>query len=385
MIALIKHVVSLILVSSVSVAIAGTKTEEILSWPLQMTNAPSAWQLTQGDPNILVAIIDTGADIDHPFLNENIWVNPGEIGEDSAGRNKSKNGIDDDNNGFIDDVHGWNFVGNNNDLSDEHGHGTHVAGIVKSTAPNVRLMILKYFNPKASGATNLANTIKAIQYATKMNARIINYSGGGQEKSKEEERAILEAHQQKILFIAAAGNEKTNSDEKGFYPANYGLSNIASVTAIDEQRAILPSSNFGIKTVDLAAPGKNISSSLPGGRFGLMTGTSQATAFVTGAAALLMSHNTNLNDPEKIISILVKTGFKNEKLSEKTKSETQLDIYRTLVMKDQDQDAFGQSESPSESSSSELLTEELPFKIGSNAKKLLSKSANQSVLLEELY
>lgn len=329
----------------------------------------------------LVAIIDTGTDISHPLLKENIWTNPGESGLDEHGRDRASNGVDDDNNGFVDDIHGWNFVSNSNDVSDEHGHGTHIAGIVKNTAPQVSLMILKYFDTKSSGAANVANTVKAIQYAIKMRAQIINYSGGGQEKSANEELAIQEAQKQKILFVAAAGNEKSNSDERGFYPADYGLSNIASVTAIDENRRVLPSSNYGVKTVDLAAPGKDISSSLPGGRFGTMTGTSQATAFVSGAAALLISQNATLRDPEKIISILVKTGFKNENLNGKTKSETQLDIYRTLVMKDRDQDAFGNSASLS----GDEQSDELPFKKNPIPKQLLSHSVDQKISPQELY
>jgi subtilisin family serine protease len=321
---------------------AETRMEVLTNWGLSLVNIDKAWDITQGSSDIVVAVIDTGVDTIHPSLKENLWVNPGETGVDDKGHDKSTNGIDDDGNGFIDDVHGWNFANNSNDLTDRHGHGTHVAGIIHSSAPKTNLMILKYFDPKATGESNLANTVKAIQYAIKMKARIINYSGGGTTQYTDEENAVRKAQEAGILFVAAAGNEYSNSDISGFYPADYGFSNIASVTAIDENQKVLNSSNYGIRTVDIAAPGRNINSTLPGGKFGPMTGTSQATAFVTGAAALLMAENPELiREPEKVISILTKTGFTNETLKGKTKSETRLDTYRSLIMKDQDESAFG--------------------------------------------
>jgi thermitase len=318
-----------------------TRMEAPANWALGLVNTTSAWQITQSSSDIVVAVIDTGADTKHPSLRNNLWVNPGESGTDGRGHDRATNGVDDDGNGFIDDVHGWNFADGNNELTDRHGHGTHVAGIIQSTAPKTSLMILKFFNPEATGAANLAHTIEAIRYAIKMKARIINYSGGGTDKNPEEEKVMQQVSAQNILFVAAAGNEKSNSDLNRFYPADYGYPNIASVTAIDENQRVLSSSNYGIKTVDLAAPGKNIRSSLPGGKFGTMTGTSQATAFVTGAAALYMAQNPAVRDPEAIISVLVRTGARGEQLVGKTRGETRLDAYRSLIMKDRNQDAFG--------------------------------------------
>src|SRR5690606_16720385 len=209
-------------------------------------------------------VIDTGIDVAHPDLKANLWVNPGESGLDKNGNDKATNGLDDDGNGFRDDVHGWNFVANDDDLADNHGHGTHIAGIIgaeggngvgiSGISPKVSLMTLKYYDPKAPGLNNLMNTVKAIRYATKMGAHIINYSGGGLEPSEEERKAVAEANQKGILVVAAAGNEKSNSDIHAYFPADYPLPNIISITAIDKEKNVLPSSNYGQHSVDLAPP-----------------------------------------------------------------------------------------------------------------------------------
>lgn len=384
-----KNILALLTLTSMTTLISTTKgfaktpaNTEVLNYSLQMTEAFLAWPLHQGSKDVVIAVIDTGVDTLHPVLQENLWRNPGETGNDDQGREKSKNGIDDDGNGYIDDVHGWNFAGNNHDLKDSHGHGTHVAGIIQSITLKTNLMILKYYDPKSSGAENLANTVKAIEYAIKMNAKIINYSGGGVSKYPDEEVAIRKAQAQGILFVAAAGNEKSNSDIFGFYPADYKLSNIISVTAIDENRRVLPSSNYGKNSVDIAAPGKNIISTLPGGKFGRMTGTSQATAFVTGTAALLMAENPEVRDPEKLIQQLTSTGNDNDFLIGKTKYHTTLNTYRSLIMKNTNLGAFGgiytnlSSQSFLEFSDkldpnlTDAGTEELPFKTLSKSDKL---------------
>jgi thermitase len=317
-----------------------------LAWGLKTTNAKSAWRVSTGSRDIVVAIIDTGADVRHPDLSQNLWVNPGESGTDVKGRNKSSNGIDDDGNGYVDDIHGWNFVRNDSDLSDNHGHGTHIAGIVGAVggngigisgiSPNVSLMILKYYDPKAAGVNNLLNTVKAIQYAVRMRANIINYSGGGLDPSPEEKMAITQAEKAGVLFVAAAGNERSNSDIKGYYPADYGLTNIISVTAIDKNNTVLPSSNYGERSVDIAAPGNDIFSTLPGGKYGLMTGTSQATAFVSGVAALVMANNLELRNADRIRKYLTQTGDSADQLSGKTRYRKILNSYNALAMQDKD-------------------------------------------------
>jgi len=316
-------------------------------WGLDKTAASKAWEVTQGSKDIIVAVIDTGIDEKHRDLAENLWENPGETGKDSKGRDKATNGIDDDGNGYIDDVHGWNFVSNNNSLVDNHGHGTHIAGIIgarggngfgiSGVAPRVSLMILKYYDPKASNSNNLKGTIDAIKYATKMHANIINYSGGGTDYSAEEYAAVKGAKDAGILFVAAAGNERSNSDESGkhYYPADYELPNIISVTAVNkEDTKVLPTSNYGVRTVDIAAPGENIYSTLPGGGFGLMTGTSQATAFVTGVAALIESHNREFKY-EDVKKYILRTGDEYPTLLSKTGSAKLLNSYKALVTLDQ--------------------------------------------------
>lgn len=314
-------------------------------WGLKHTQAKDAWKITKGDKDIIVAIIDTGIDVHHPDIKNNLWVNKGETGKDKYGRDKSTNGIDDDGNGFIDDVYGWNFVANNSDLSDNHGHGTHIAGIVgaeggnnigiSGVSPKVSLMILKYYDPTSSGNDNLKNTVKAIEYATKMNAHIINYSGGGLEPSAQELAAIKKSRDKGILFVAAAGNESSDSDQQKYYPADYDLDNIISVTAIDKFSQVLSSSNYGINTVDIAAPGNDIYSTLPGNQYGVMTGTSQATAFVTGVGALLMGHNKEFRKADRVIKYILKTGDYNETLSSKTRYKRILNVYRALTILDQ--------------------------------------------------
>ncbi len=325
------------------------------AWGIHNVDAFKAWSLTRGNKNIVVAVIDTGCDISHEDLRKNIWTNLGETGKDAKQRNKSSNGIDDDGNGFIDDVHGWNFVVasglmGNNDLTDNHGHGTHIAGIIGAEAgngkgiagisPEVSIMCLKYFDPKVIDADNLRNTVSAIKYATQMHAQVINYSGGGTEFSQEEYEAIEEARKAGILFVAAAGNERTNSDINHYYPADYHLPNIISVTALDPNHYVLPSSNYGVKSVDIAAPGQNILSLLPHNSYGSMTGTSQATAFVTGAAVLVMARK-GITDPEQVKRYITATGDVDEKLLNKTAQYRRLNLYKAVVKEDGGVTAFG--------------------------------------------
>ena len=297
----------------------GLSVSYAANWGLFATDAPKAWEVSKGDAEVVVAIIDTGIDLQHPALQDNVWVNPGEI----AG-----NGIDDDHNGFVDDVHGWNFADNNNDISDVHGHGTHVAGIIAARfdgkiggiAPRVKIIPIKYYSESASGEANLAATVKAIRYAVKMGAKIINYSAGGAQYSKPEFEAIKEAEQKGILFVAAAGNEGANAEEEKFYPAAYPLNNIIAVASLDMKGELLRSSNYGKNTVAVAAPGGKIQSTLPKGRFGYLSGTSQAAPFVTGTAALILSVAPELK-PEEVKQIVISQVKPLAQLKDKVKAE----------------------------------------------------------------
>lgn len=302
------------------------------NWGLKKIEVEKSWNISQGSKNIIVAIIDTGMDMNHPALKNNLWVNVKEI---------PNNGVDDDGNGFIDDLHGWNFVNNTNQPFDSHGHGTHITGIIHNVAPKVSFMILKYFDPKSLSDKNLSNTVRAIDYAVEMGAHIINYSGGGFGSNPKEKEAIQRAKEKNVLFVAAAGNDSTNSDKDSFYPASYDLSNIISVASITEDSQLVESSNYGVKTIDIAAPGNAIYSTLPNGRYGKMTGTSQATAFVTGVLAILMDVQPDIKTSEKFIEYLIKTGDLEESLNGKTKYKTKLNSYRTLSMKGREINASG--------------------------------------------
>lgn len=313
------------------------------AWGLNKADAARAWTVSQGSKDIIVAVIDTGIDVNHEDLKANLWTNPGETGLDSKGKDKSTNGIDDDGNGFVDDVYGWNFVSNSKDLTDNHGHGTHIAGIIGAEAgngkgiagisPKVSLMILKYYDPKVPTSDNLNNTVNSIKYAIAKGANIINYSGGGTEFSATEKAAIEDARKQGILFVSAAGNERSNSDHFKYFPADYGLSNIISVTAIDPSTEVLASSNYGTETVDIAAPGQNILSTLPKNSYGYMTGTSQATAFVTGAAVLVMAAK-GIKNPEEVKKYILSTGDTNRSLIAKTRTSRKLNLYKALTILD---------------------------------------------------
>ena len=282
---------------------------------------------------ITVAVIDTGADIDHRELKDYIWTNPGESGLDQWGHDKATNGIDDDGNGYADDLHGWNFVTNTNDLLDSMGHGTHISGIIKNesskslfskNSPTVKLMILKYYDAEASDSQNIENTVKAINYAVKMGAQIINYSGGGSLPSRPELAAITEANKRQIYVVAAAGNNSKNTDIIGYYPADYRLPNIISVAATDKYGELVSFSNFGPNSVTLAAPGQHVFSTMPGNKFGFMSGTSQSTAFVTGALALKLWENPANKDPQKMLPSLIHEGKFNKTLVGKTKFQIAL-------------------------------------------------------------
>lgn len=296
------------------------------AWGIKKTDAERAWSISKGSRKIVVAVIDTGADVNHEDLKNNLWSHP------------------------ITGAHGWNFVSDNADLTDNHGHGTHIAGIIGAEAgnnkgiagiaPEVSLMILKYYDPKVPNTDNLKNTVNAIRYAIRNGANIINYSGGGIEFSSDEKAAIEEARQAGILFVAAAGNERSNSDMHKYFPADYGLSNIISVTAIDPATEVLASSNYGTETVDIAAPGQNVLSTLPNNSYGFMTGTSQATAFVTGAAVLVMARKP-FASVDEVKKHILSTGDSQTSLIAKCRTFRKLNLYKAVAMLDSNAEVSG--------------------------------------------
>lgn len=248
--------------------------------------AASAWDVTTGSGRVIVAVIDTGVDYTHPDLAGNMWRNPGEV---------PGNGMDDDGNGFVDDVYGWDFANNDNNPMDDNGHGTHVAGIIGAIGNNglgvagvawrVQIMALKFLN--SSGTGQLSNAIRALNYAVAMGAHVSNnsYSGGGYFQAFAD--AIAAAGRAGHIFVASAGNAGQNNDVSPTYPASYNLDNIISVAATDRNDRLASFSNFGARTVDIAAPGVQIYSTYRGGGYMSMSGTSMAAPFVAGAVALL--------------------------------------------------------------------------------------------------
>jgi len=279
-------------------------------WSLDAISATQAWDVATGSRSVVVAVIDSGIDLAHPDLVANLWTNPGEI----AG-----NGLDDDRNGFVDDVHGWNFAANDANVQDGYGHGTHVAGIigavgnngvgVTGVAWNVSIMPLKFQDDRGVGYTG--DAIKAVQYATMMrrdygvNVVVINASwGGGTGFSSLLETAIRDAGSTGITFVAAAGNSGANNDVATRYPSGYDLPNVIAVGACDSTGSLAGFSDYGATSVDLAAPGTSIYSTLPGGRYGWLAGTSQAAPHVTGAVALLAAARPGISVAEVRTAIL---------------------------------------------------------------------------------
>ncbi len=304
-----------------------------LEWPSVQVGLREAKSLVREEREITVAVIDTGLDTTHPALRHSVWKNSGEMGKDFLGRDKSSNGLDDDGNGFIDDLHGWDFVERKPLFKDLHGHGTHIAGIISSHSSRIRILPIRYYSSKTNGKTAIRNTIQSIDYAIQMKVDIINYSSGGYGYSSEEYRAVKRARDAGILFVAAAGNDSLNSNLQKYYPAGYDLSNIISVTALDKSKRVLKSSNYGSRSVDIAAPGEAIFSTLPRGKFGKMTGTSQATAFVSGAAALILSQEKERVSPVLVKNQIIEAATIEGSLELKTRSRARLSVSRALKMK----------------------------------------------------
>ncbi len=296
---------------------------------------PEAWTVkTMGDT--VIAVIDTGLDYDHDDLKSNVWKNTGEIPD---------NQIDDDSNGFVDDVVGWNFIDDTNDPFDDHfsGHGTHCAGVIAASGNNgkgiagvnwsAKIMPLKIFD--SSGRTNIAAIVRAIEYAVKMSVDITSNSWGGGPYSTAMHDAIQKAGEAGQLFIAAAGNGGPdhigdNNDITPHYPSNYDLPNVIAVGSITHNDSLSTFSNYGRITVDLGAPGSLIYSTLPDGQYGFMSGTSMATPHVAGAAALILSRFPELSVSE-IRTCLLESVVKTPALQDRTVSGGRLNVNQAFL------------------------------------------------------
>jgi subtilisin family serine protease len=260
-------------------------------------DAPEAWNITTGNSNTLVAVIDTGIDYTHPDLAANIWTNPGEIPD---------NFTDDDGNGYVDDVHGYDFAYGDSDPFDDNYHGTHVAGTIGAVGNNdagvvgvnwtAKIAAVKFLD--ADGYGSWEGAVAAIEYAVAIGARVSNNSWSGQGGSTALYDAIAAAGAAGHLFVAAASNEGWDADANPMYPAAYDLPNIISVAATDHNDERAYFSNWGATSVDLGAPGLDIYSTFPGNGYGYLSGTSMATPHVTGVAALAFSLAGNVSYTE---------------------------------------------------------------------------------------
>ena len=261
-------------------------------------SAMRAWAVTRGSDQVVVAVIDSGVDYSHPDLANNIWTRPEII---------KKYEDEDLTEGPVDDLHGFNLVEDNGNPMDDNGHGTHVAGIIGAEGGNgvgiagvnwkVKIMPLKFMDAQGSGTTK--DAIEAINYVINrkragVNVRIISASWGSTTKSRALEDVIRKAGDEGILFVAAAGNSSSDNDREPHYPASYDLSNVISVAAVNRFDELASFSNYGAKSVQVAAPGEEIISTWLEHDFKEARGTSMATPFVSGVAALILSQNPNL-------------------------------------------------------------------------------------------
>ena len=282
---------------------------------------PEAWKVTTGgDPGVVVAVIDSGVDYKHPDLDQNIWRNP----DTSAP-----------------DVHGYDFYNDDADPIDDNGHGTHVAGTIAAENNSAgvvgvnwtaKIMPLKFLGSTGSGSTS--NAIRAVDYAVTKGAKLSNNSWGGGGYSQALYDAIKRANTAGSLFVAAAGNGGSdgvgdNNDITPHYPSSYDLDNIVAVASTTRTDAMSGFSNYGLKSVDLAAPGSSIYSTLPGNTYGSKSGTSMATPHVSGALSLLLSKDSTLTHTAAKAAIL-SSGDKLSALAGKVASEGRMNTSRLV-------------------------------------------------------
>ncbi|MCA1962943.1 MAG: S8 family serine peptidase, partial [Prosthecobacter sp.] len=290
-------------------------------------DAPEAWDLATGSREVLVGVIDTGIDRLHPDLTANLWSNPREV----AG-----NGVDDDGNGFVDDVHGWDFFANDNDPTDENNHGTHCAGTIGAVGNNlngvvgvcwqVSLVGIRFLGP--NGGTT-SDAVESVNYARSLGVNLTSNSWGGGGYSALLQGAIQAAEAAGQLFVAAAGNDGQNTDLLPNYPSGYPLAGIVAVAASTDRDARATFSNFGAASVDLAAPGAGIYSTIRGGGYASFNGTSMATPHVAGAAALLLSVAPGL-PPTEVKSRLMSTVDVLPAFSATTAARGRLNLARLI-------------------------------------------------------
>ncbi|MGI8641330.1 MAG: S8 family serine peptidase [Pyrinomonadaceae bacterium] len=294
-------------------------------------SALKAWLKTQGSDDVVVAVLDSGVDYMHPDLVANMWLRPDNVPQ-----------YKDNELGTINDLHGFNAADNQSDPMDDNGHGTHCAGIIGAEGDNdegiaginwkVEIMPLKFMGRGGFGTTK--DAIEAINYAIDrkqkgVNVRVINASWGSTMYSKALEDTIRAAGEAGILFVAAAGNNSTDNDKRPHYPSNYDLPNVISVAALDRSDQLASFSNFGIKTVHIAAPGRDILSTWLGDGYREASGTSMATPYVAGTAALVLASEPKLS-VEKLRERILQSVDKIDSLNGKVESNGRLNAAKAL-------------------------------------------------------
>jgi thermitase len=282
--------------------------------------APRAWGLGQGSSEVVVAVIDTGVNYKHPDLKTNIWTKPAAAGETPS------------------EIHGYNAMTGKFDPMDDNGHGSHCAGVIGATPNNgvgiaglnwnVRIMGVKFLN--SGGGGSLGDAVKAIDWAVANGAQILSNSWGGGGFSQAIYDAIDRARAKGILFVAAAGNDGADNDRRPGYPASYNLDNIISVAATTNRDELASFSNFGKRSVHIAAPGQNILSTILGDKYESMSGTSMAAPHVAGAAALLLGRDAHLT-PTQVRTRIMESSDKIPTLRRKIASGGRLNIYNMLA------------------------------------------------------
>jgi len=332
-------------------------------------DAPEAWDISTGSHDVVIGVIDTGVDHSHPDLAANIWSNPAEIAGD---------GIDNDGNGFIDDVHGINAITGAGDPMDDQGHGSHVSGTIGATGNNnlgvvgvnhnVSIIGCKFLD--SSGSGSLSDALTCIDYFVDLknngvNIRATNNSWGGGGFSQALSDAITSSEEANILFVAAAGNDAYDNDAQSSYPSGYPHDSVVSVASTTHNDTMSSFSQWGLTTVDLGAPGSDILSTVPGGGYASYSGTSMATPHVTGAAALAWSVNPTLSAVE-MKELLMSSGDENAALAGKTASGKRLNIKNALENADPTP-GFTLSATPSSSTIVAGETATYSFDVGSIA------------------
>ena len=307
-------------------------------WGLPFVEAEKAWDVNTDCSSVVVAVIDTGVDYQHTDLTGNIWTNQAEC--------TGSQGADDDGNGFVDDCYGWDFVNSDPDPADDHGHGTHVAGIIGAIGNNftgvagicwqAKIMAIKILD--ASGGGTAFDFLLAVRYAVDNGAKVINTSLGTQDCNITDAElqplrdAVEYANSNGVVIVTAAGNSGSNNDACPVYPASFSkdYTNVISVASVDQNGRLSSFSNYGQNSVDLGAPGESILSTITGNGYAYSSGTSMATPFVAGTVAHVLSMNPSFT-PSLVKNRLLSTVKRNSSLAGKVKSGGYLDLYAAIT------------------------------------------------------